>query len=61
MEIIFDLASNGLVHCDFNEFNLLISDASVDFTISLRDAVAYRNAIIEYLVCFSLHRMAASP
>lgn len=26
MELLSRLASKGLVHCDFNEFNLLISD-----------------------------------
>ena len=26
MELISRLAAKGLVHCDFNEFNLLISD-----------------------------------
>lgn len=26
MELISRLASKGLIHCDFNEFNLLIDD-----------------------------------
>jgi len=26
MELIGRLASKGLIHCDFNEFNLLITD-----------------------------------
>lgn len=33
MELISRLAGKGLVHCDFNEFNLLINDQSEDLTL----------------------------
>ena len=29
MELIVQLARRGLVHCDFNEFNLMINEAGV--------------------------------
>lgn len=29
MQLVVQLAKRGLVHCDFNEFNLMISEAGV--------------------------------
>ena len=33
MELISRLAAKGLVHCDFNEFNLLIDQDSEELTM----------------------------
>jgi RIO-like serine/threonine protein kinase len=33
MELIVRLAAHGLVHCDFNEFNLLITEVSAHMYI----------------------------
>lgn len=33
MELLARLAGKGLVHCDFNEFNLLINEDSEELTV----------------------------
>lgn len=40
MELIDQLASFGFVHCDFNEFNLLINDEGKVFVIDFPQMVS---------------------
>ena len=56
MELIVQLGSYGLIHCDFNEFNIMISDTGritiIDFpqmvSISHINAQWYEHVFIYY-------------
>ena len=54
MELIVQLGSYGLIHCDFNEFNIMISDTGritiIDFPQMV--SISHMNAQwYEYLYC----------
>jgi len=60
MELILQLARSGLIHCDFNEFNLMISDDEditiIDFpqmvSTSHRNAKMYFDRDVQCIVTY---------
>jgi len=45
MQLIVRLGNHGLVHCDFNEFNLLVDDVSCKLGMCVVDLTTLRNEI----------------
>jgi len=48
MEIIVRLANHGLIHCDFNEFNLMVTDAGKVTMIDFPQMISIDHANAEY-------------
>jgi RIO kinase 2 len=49
MDLIYRLAARGLIHCDFNEFNLLIDDEEQLTLIDFPQMVSVSHANAEEL------------